>query len=65
MDYIKCGLTAIPVGELDETLEQEYFTINPDTGLTVIDEEWQVIVFIKFRGIIFPSVTIKNNYLAH
>eukprot|EP00794_Sanderia_malayensis_P006241 gene6241-6959_t len=43
VDYIKCGLTAIPVSELKETLEANYFTPQPDNGLSIIDEEWQII----------------------
>jgi len=41
VDYIKCGLTAIPICELYEAL-QDYFELNPENGLSVIDEEWQV-----------------------
>jgi len=42
VDYIKCGLTAIPICELYEAL-QDYFELNPENGLSVIDEEWQIL----------------------
>ena len=45
VDYIKCGLTAIPVSELEDVLNTEdYFTPQGDTGISVIEEEWQVSV---------------------
>ncbi|XP_065066983.1 receptor-type tyrosine-protein phosphatase delta-like [Rhopilema esculentum] len=43
VDYIKCGLTAIPVSELETIHNDFYFDPHPDTAVSVIEEEWQII----------------------
>ena len=48
LDYIECGVTVIPVDDLEEILDEQYFTELGKIGLGKINDEWKVCFLIEY-----------------